>query len=132
MFLTILFQFSSSIYFWVVFACVIWYRIWILSLKVSPDPDWEPDTSMLPDLIFLEVRFDRFQFQTLFSIIYIFHDFLKFFRIILQNLQNRCRSASLTDFRIFNFQTGLNFRKRLSLYFLEIYFLSKYIFLRFF
>ena len=54
-FLTVLFQFSSSIYFWVVIAHVIWYRIWILSLKVSPDLDQEPNTSILPDLIFLIV-----------------------------------------------------------------------------
>ena len=57
-FSTVLFQFFSSIYFWVVIAYVIVYRIWILRLRVSPDPDRDPDTSMLPDLTFLVVRFN--------------------------------------------------------------------------
>ena len=54
-FLTVLFQFSFSIYFRVVIAYIIWYWIWILSLRVSPDLDREPDTSILPNLTFLVV-----------------------------------------------------------------------------
>ena len=111
-FLTVLFQFSSSIYFWVVIAYIIWCQIWILSLRVSPDLNRALDSSVLPDLTSLVSGLTDFSFKHYFPIFQIFHDFLKFFRIILQNLQNRCRSASLTDSQIFSFQMELNFQKR--------------------
>ena len=79
-FLTILFQFPSSIYFWVVIAYVIWSQIWILSLRVSIDLDLKPDTGLLPYLTFLVVWFDQFQFQTLFFNILDFSWFSKNFQ----------------------------------------------------
>ena len=41
--------------------------IWIRELGVSPSLNWGPDPNVLFDLAFSVVRFDRFQFQTLFS-----------------------------------------------------------------
>ena len=64
---TVLIQFSSGICFWVVITYVTVYRIWILRPRVSPDLDRELDIGIPPNLTFLVVRFDRFQFQTLFS-----------------------------------------------------------------
>ena len=70
--------------------------------------------------------------NTVFQYFRFFMILWNFSELFLQNLQNRCQSASLTDSQIFSFQMELNFQKQLSHYFLESFFLFKYIFLRFF
>ena len=56
--------------------------IWIRGLGVSPSLNRRPEPSASLDLTFLLIRFDDFNFKHRFPIFWIFHDFLKFFRII--------------------------------------------------
>ena len=63
-----IFLFSPQIYFYfVIIYIIIWYQILIFRLKVSPNLNRGPDPSVLLNLIFLVVRFNRFQFQITFS-----------------------------------------------------------------
>ena len=85
--LSCVFRFSI-VFFWIV-SCiysVLWIPymiilswIWIRGLGVSPSLNQGPDHSILFDMVFPVIRFDRFQFQILFSIIINFLWFSGFF-----------------------------------------------------